>query len=42
VRWLLAILVAAAVGSAAYAAGLDPEFVYVLRSVARHLAGSGF
>ena len=38
-RWLLAIVVAAIVSSVGYSLGLAPEVVYVLRSVARHLAG---
>jgi hypothetical protein len=39
-RWLLPILVAAAVGSIAYSLGAGPEVVYVLRSIARHIAYS--
>lgn len=39
-RWLLAIVVAAIVGSIAYSAGLAPELVYILRSIARHLVNS--
>lgn len=39
-RWALPILVAAAVGSIAYALGAGPEVVYVLRSIARHVAYS--
>jgi hypothetical protein len=38
-RWYLALFVAAAVGALAYSLGAAPEVVYVLRSVARHLAG---
>jgi hypothetical protein len=39
-RWLLPILVAAAVGAIAYSLGAGPELVYVLRSIARHFAYS--
>jgi hypothetical protein len=42
VRWLLAIVVAAIVGSVAYSLGAGPEVTYVLRSIARHVAGYGF
>jgi hypothetical protein len=38
-RWLFAIIIAAVVGSVAYSLGAGPEVVYVLRSIARHLAG---
>lgn len=37
-RWIIAIVVAAAVGSVAYSLGAAPELVYILRSIARHLA----
>ena len=40
-RWLLAIVVAAIVGSLAYALGAGPEVAYVVRSVTRHLVGHG-
>jgi hypothetical protein len=39
-RWLIAIVIAAAVGSIAYSLGAGPEFVYILRSIARHLVNS--
>lgn len=39
-RWLLAIVVAAVVGSIAYSLGAGAEVVYILRSVARHLVNS--
>lgn len=39
-RWLLAIVLAAIVGSIAYSVGLGPELVYVLRSITRHLVNS--
>ena len=37
-RWFLAIVLAAAAGSAAYALGLGSEVAYVVRAVVRHLA----
>jgi hypothetical protein len=37
-RWLGALLVAAAAGSIAYSLGFGSEVAYVVRSVARHLA----
>lgn|GEM_PF-6360473 len=40
-RWLYALVVVAAVGTAAYAAGLPYPLVYVLRGIARHLAHGG-
>lgn len=40
-RWLLALAVVAAVGTAAYAAGLPYPVVYVLRGIARHFAYGG-
>ena len=39
-RWLLAIIAAAAVSSIAYSLGLGPELAYILRSIARHLVNS--
>lgn len=39
-RWLVAIVLAAIVGSLAYGVGLGPELVYILRSIARHLVSS--
>ena len=39
-RWLVAIVVAAAVGAIAHAAGVGSDFVYILRAVARHLVNS--
>jgi hypothetical protein len=36
-RWLVAIIVAAVVGSVAYGLGAGPEVAYVLRSIARHV-----
>jgi len=40
VRWLVAIVAAAVVGSIAYSIGLGPEVAYVLRSITRHLVNS--
>lgn len=40
-RWIAAIVVAAAVGSLVYAIGGGSELVYIARSIARHLVGSG-
>lgn len=41
VRWLVAIVVAAAVGSVAYSLGAGPEVAYIIRAVARHLIAYG-
>lgn len=41
-RWLVAIVVAAAVGSIAYSLGAGAEVVYILRAIARHLVNSAF
>ncbi len=38
-RWLVAIVVAAAAGSIAYSAGAGPEVSYIVRSIARHVVG---
>lgn len=38
-RWYFALAVAVIVGTVAYSLGFAPEVVYVLRAVARHLAG---
>lgn len=40
-RWLVALLVAAAAGSVAYSLGLGAEVAYIVRSVARHLIAYG-
>jgi hypothetical protein len=41
VRWLVAIVVAAGVGSIAYSLGAGSEVVYIIRAVARHLIAYG-
>jgi hypothetical protein len=41
VRWIVAIVLAAAAGSIAYSLGAGPEVAYVVRSIVRHLA-SGY
>ncbi|MEX2105928.1 MAG: hypothetical protein WD810_03415 [Solirubrobacterales bacterium] len=38
-RWLVAIVLAAAAGSVAYSLGAGPEVAYIIRSIVRHLAG---
>lgn len=38
-RWVFAIVVAAAAGSIAYSLGLGSEVAYVVRSIVRHVAG---
>jgi len=40
VRWVVAIIAAAIVGSVAYSAGLDSDVVYILRAITRHLVSS--
>ena len=38
-RWLVSILIAAAIGYAIYAIGGGPELAYIGRSIARHVVG---
>jgi hypothetical protein len=38
-RWIFAIVLAAAAGSIAYTLGAGPEVAYIVRAVVRHLAG---
>ncbi len=38
-RWVVAIVLAAAAGAVAYSLGAGPEVAYVARSVVRHFAG---
>lgn len=38
-RWLMALIVAAAVSGVLYDAGAPSEVVYILRNVARQLVG---
>ena len=40
-RWLVAIVAAAIVGSAGYSLGFGPEIVYILRAITRHLVNGG-
>lgn len=40
-RWIVAIVVAAGVGSVAYALGAGPEVTYIIRSIVRHLIAYG-
>lgn len=38
-RWIVAIVLAAAAGGVAYSLGAGPEVAYVVRAVVRHFAG---
>lgn len=40
-RWIVAIVLAAAAGSVAYAVGAGPEVAYIVRSIVRHVAAQG-
>jgi len=40
VRWLVAIVAAAAAGSIAYSLGFGSEVAYIVRSITRHLVNS--